>query len=224
MGVVWSSNYTLTVAERAEEKVFFTACEHGNLKLVEECLRNTPRLALAEDKLTANATGLHWASLYSLGDSIGVIDALLKAGAAVEAVDSDQRQTPLHLAAGNGRLDAVLALLAAGAERHAMNKHGVTPVDKARAAHQTAVINAFETVQRPPPQLSHPEQVRVESTRPRVNSGLPLLQQVELVDAEQGDDEPNKASITGQPLAEAGSPEEEARYTFVSPRSRRAQP
>eukprot|EP00656_Telonema_subtile_P013190 TRINITY_DN1668_c0_g1_i12.p1 TRINITY_DN1668_c0_g1~~TRINITY_DN1668_c0_g1_i12.p1 ORF type:complete len:221 (-),score=9.51 TRINITY_DN1668_c0_g1_i12:484-1146(-) len=105
MGVVWSSNYTLTVAERAEEKVFFTACEHGNLKLVEECLRNTPRLALAEDKLTANATGLHWASLYSLGDSIGVIDALLKAGAAVEAVDSDQRQTPLHLAAGNGRLD-----------------------------------------------------------------------------------------------------------------------
>eukprot|EP00656_Telonema_subtile_P013197 TRINITY_DN1668_c0_g2_i7.p1 TRINITY_DN1668_c0_g2~~TRINITY_DN1668_c0_g2_i7.p1 ORF type:complete len:217 (+),score=25.27 TRINITY_DN1668_c0_g2_i7:76-726(+) len=164
MGVVWSSNYTLTVAERAEEKVFFTACEHGNLKLVEECLRNTPRLALAEDKLTANATGLHWASLYSLGDSIGVIDALLKAGAAVEAVDSDQRQTPLHLAAGNGRLDAVLALLAAGAERHAMNKHGVTPVDKARAAHQTAVINAFETVQRPPPQLSHPEQVRVEST------------------------------------------------------------
>lgn len=56
--------------------------------------------------------------------NVEVIRRLLKAGAAIDAVDTIEGITALHLAAWNGRAAAVRILLDAGADIHLRNPHG----------------------------------------------------------------------------------------------------
>ena len=62
---------------------------------------------------TDSTTVLHYAAL---GGDRAIVDALIAAGAEVNAVEPAWNQTPLMLAAARGRTDAVRALLAHGAD------------------------------------------------------------------------------------------------------------
>ena len=59
-----------------------------------------------------------------------ILGALIRAGAELEVVGR-KRKTALHIAALHGRYDCVAALLAAGADVDARDKHGHTPLAKA---------------------------------------------------------------------------------------------
>jgi cytohesin len=58
--------------------------------------------------------------------------ALIEKGADINARVDDNRSTPLHLAALNGRLDVVQLLIEKGAEINPKTKKGQTPLDLAR--------------------------------------------------------------------------------------------
>ncbi|MFN8971619.1 MAG: ankyrin repeat domain-containing protein, partial [Alphaproteobacteria bacterium] len=75
-----------------------------------------------------------------LGGRIGTVQALLEAGAEIEARDNDG-YTPLHRAARYGHTATVRALLASGAEIEARNNDGVT------ALHWAAWNSKTDTVQ-----------------------------------------------------------------------------
>ena len=64
---------------------------------------------------------------------VDAIEALVSAGAALEAIDKTQR-TPLHLAAEHGRAAAVKALVAAGAALTARDEDGRDPLTTATHA------------------------------------------------------------------------------------------
>ena len=75
-------------------------------------------------------TALHGAAAMGHVDAI---EALVGAGAALEAIDKTQR-TPLHLAAEDGRAAAVKALVAAGAALTARDEDGREPLTTATHA------------------------------------------------------------------------------------------
>jgi len=64
-------------------------------------------------------------------DSFELVDLLLTRGAEPSPADSGG-STPLHTAAGHGNVAIIERLLAAGADRAALNRDGKTPADIAR--------------------------------------------------------------------------------------------
>jgi len=64
---------------------------------------------------------------------------LLEAGVNVYAAD-DQWQTPLHLSAVCGRVELSQMLVRAGADLHATNHEGLTPLDLAQREGHSAVV------------------------------------------------------------------------------------
>ena len=69
-------------------------------------------------------TPLHFAAF--LGCGVGIVNALLDAGADIEARDLGG-ETPLRFAVESGNPETVKALLNAGADREARNTDGMTP-------------------------------------------------------------------------------------------------
>jgi uncharacterized protein len=76
----------------------------------------------------------------ALGDSAEVIRELATHGADINARTRDDAQTPLHIAAAMGKMKAVEALVALGADVTAKDSQGRTPVDAAERAGLTDVV------------------------------------------------------------------------------------
>jgi ankyrin repeat protein len=98
------------------------------------------RLGADPDRDVYRGTPLAWAA--ALGRT-GAVGRLLALGAdpsgrtTFGGPDHGEGATPLHLAAGDGHLGVIAALLEAGAAREARDaRHGGTPADWARHAHQ----------------------------------------------------------------------------------------
>jgi ankyrin repeat protein len=68
-----------------------------------------------------------------------VIQLLLKHGASANVIRRKLGDTPLHWAAGSGRVDVVRALLNGGADRHIANSAGFVPLDLAHEYHKEEV-------------------------------------------------------------------------------------
>ena len=103
---------------------------------VAACLAAGANLAARDDNRN---TPLHWAASHS--QTPAVIDALLAAGAELEARNRQYDETPLHLAASLNENPAVLeTLLAAGADLDGRTNQGAT------ALHQAAAFNSNPTV------------------------------------------------------------------------------
>jgi uncharacterized protein len=80
----------------------------------------------------------------ALGDSAEVIRELVTHGADINARTRDEAQTPLYIAAAMGKMKAVEALIALGADLKAKDFQGRTPLDAAERAGLTEVA-AFLT-------------------------------------------------------------------------------
>ena len=78
----------------------------------------------------------------ALGDSVEVIQELASRGADINARAREGAQTPLHFAASMGRIKAVEALVALGADPAAQDANGRTPLDVAERA-EFADVAAF---------------------------------------------------------------------------------
>jgi len=70
----------------------------------------------------------------ALGDNAEVIRELAKHGADLDARTRDEAQTPLHIAAAMGKMKAVEALVALGADLKIKDSRGRTPIDAAERA------------------------------------------------------------------------------------------
>ena len=86
-----------------------------------------------------------------LSTDLKVTRRLLAAGASVSAVAYGE--TPLHLAAANAGPPVIKALLAAGADPNALNRHGTTPLGAACALQRVAAVEALLT-QAPAPETT----------------------------------------------------------------------
>lgn len=81
-------------------------------------------------------THLHTAAYGPPALQIAVLNALLAAGANVDAVEKLTGMTPLHVACLHGRPEAVRLLLLSGADRTICDYTGRTPVDTADVANR----------------------------------------------------------------------------------------
>jgi hypothetical protein len=93
-------------------------------------MRMTPPTRNELDALDEEGrSALHYAAWNGLDVPVGV---LLEAGAAVDVVSGDRRSTPLHFAAGMGKLPCVRLLLEHGASRSVRDIDNWSPADLAR--------------------------------------------------------------------------------------------
>jgi uncharacterized protein len=76
----------------------------------------------------------------ALGDSGEVIRELAMHGADINARTRDDAQTPVHIAAAMGKMKAVEALIALGADPTTKDTQGRTPLDAAEHAGLTDVV------------------------------------------------------------------------------------
>ena len=115
---------------RDEIKRWCDAAKDGNVGAMRTMLAATPCLLHARGTGVGH-TALHWACARG---ELAAVKWLLseEAGADPNAVNSEGA-TPLHAAASNGRMDAVLALANAGADPEVRDSSGETPGDAARA-------------------------------------------------------------------------------------------
>lgn len=128
-----------------------TAARWGNIPMVQFLLRNgaTPDQPRSE----AGRTALHVACAYYGG--MQICKALIASGADVNAV-TQKGETPLMLAATNGKADVVELLLQQGADKQKKDNSGKTALDYARNAevsdwtkntNKDALIDKEKTVQ-----------------------------------------------------------------------------
>jgi cytohesin len=88
-------------------------------------------------------TPLHSAAMFG---HAAVCEALLKAGADVNAQTQPQGYAPLHSAAFAGHVEAIRVLLAHGADRSLLNYRGERPADTARRTGQAEAVQVLETL------------------------------------------------------------------------------
>lgn len=112
------------------------AAQKGLLREVQEILQQHPEWAGAHDDL--HRTALHLAA----GSSLPIVELLLRHGADVNARDYGDN-TPLHVAAAEGKLEIVLALLAKQADLRAVNRQRVTPLLNAASHGSVPVVQAL---------------------------------------------------------------------------------
>lgn len=89
---------------------------------------------------SSQSTALHYASYR--GDAALVDYLLERKGIIINAVD-DRGNTPLHLAASNGREEIVRKLITAGADSKLKNSDGYTPLLRACAQGESACVKAL---------------------------------------------------------------------------------
>jgi ankyrin repeat protein len=85
-------------------------------------------------------TALHWAGA---NDNAEMIAVLVRAGAKLETGTRIGNHTPLHVAAREGSIAAVRALLEAGANASSTTTNGVTPLHEAALGGNVAVVGAL---------------------------------------------------------------------------------
>ena len=91
--------------------VFFDACRSGDVATLRDLLARDP--GLVRERTAEGSTGLHLAVSH-----LEAVHLLLEHGADPNARDAGDNAYPLHFAAGAGGVEAVRALLDAGADVH----------------------------------------------------------------------------------------------------------
>lgn len=130
------STMLFTAAAPAESPVA-DAAERGDAEEVRALLRQG---ADANAPQADGLTALHWAAL---NDDVEIIEVLVYAGATLEPLTRVGAYTPLHLAARQGRADAVAALLEAGARPDRLTDTGVAALHFAAEANSAEAIEAL---------------------------------------------------------------------------------
>ena len=125
---------SLALGEGSLDQQLWNACQIGRLGAMEVLLEAgaNPNLAVPETSC------LHMASTYG---HVSVVQALLAAGAHIDAVNGKYSMTALHAAAGFGYSDVVKILVEAGANISIRDLDGRTASDLAREKDHTAVAN-----------------------------------------------------------------------------------
>ena len=100
----------LLACSSSQDQDIFTACEKGNVKIVEHLLRKDPGVVRARDQW--HSTALHRAAF---GGNTQIVELLLNAGADIDA-ESQHGLTPLFSAVHNAQVQVVRLLIARGAK------------------------------------------------------------------------------------------------------------
>ena len=114
----------------------------GNLRAVRRYLSGGGD---PDRRLSEGSRPLHWASYCG---QIEIAEALIRAGASVNAMDADG-DTPLHASVFRGHTGIVRLLLQAGAAPALRNASGETPAAYAKSADDAALLVAYR--RRPAP-------------------------------------------------------------------------
>jgi ankyrin repeat protein/tetratricopeptide (TPR) repeat protein len=114
------------------------AIYYDSLELMEALLRHKPNL----ESTTRNEgrTALHQATARAEKSGVDFVEALIKAGSKVDAVDN-KGWTPLHVAAWDGKPEVVSALLKAGANPNIHAQDGALPLSVARRTSGPTVLS-----------------------------------------------------------------------------------
>lgn len=121
-------------------------CQEGNADAVRRLIASGADVNAAGD---GGETLLHLAA--DAGHD-AIIRLLVTGGALVNAVDSEARQSPLHYACSQGRREAAMALIRAGADTSTADVDGALPLELASpelAEELTAIISSISRSAQP---------------------------------------------------------------------------
>jgi uncharacterized protein len=105
----------------------FEAAALGRAECVRQLVAADPALARAQSP--DGFTALHYPAFFGGAEAAAAARALIDGGAEVDArSDNDFWVHPLHSAVAGDHDDVVAVLLAAGADVHAVQRHGYTPL------------------------------------------------------------------------------------------------
>lgn len=124
-------------------------------------------IAKLHDVDSAGRTVLHYAVVF---DDPGSVDAIVAAGADLEAVDT-ALSTPLHIAAAQGCPRAIRALLGHGANATARDVYQRTPLHRAALAGELASAKALLSAPPPTPSSKKTQKGRAPATPPKGDKG-----------------------------------------------------
>ena len=134
-------------------------------------------------------TALHWAAFHS---HVEIADALVDAGANVDAVTRIGRHTPVHVASANGHAEMVRVLVEAGCDPTARTSTGTTPLHlAARAGSAEAVatlldrgadVNALESKWGQTPLMFAASSNRADAVAILIERGADLALSTKVVD------------------------------------------
>ena len=117
--------------------IIFDLLRKGDSKAVLTLIKDSPKLVDERDE--NQYTPLHWAVAKG---PIELVEALIKAGADLEAKDY-QEKTPLHVAALSGTKEVVGILIKAGAKKEARDNQKQTPLHMASEEGHIEVVEVL---------------------------------------------------------------------------------
>ena len=130
------------IAATLPELDVFEAAALGRLERVRDLLAADPTLATARS--VDGFTALHYPAFFGRGEAAAAAEALLAAGADVNArSDNDFSVLPIHSAVAGGHDEVVAVLVDAGADVNARQRHGWTPL---HGAAQNGTLASVETL------------------------------------------------------------------------------
>ncbi|GBG83729.1 hypothetical protein CBR_g37530 [Chara braunii] len=124
--------------EEEDELTLHSAASTGDIEALKALLAEKD--VDKDEKDAEGRTALHFACGYG---ELACAEALLEAGAGVDAVDNN-KNTALHYAAGYGRKECVELLVKSGASCTLRNVDGKTPTDVAKLNNKTEVLKLLE--------------------------------------------------------------------------------
>ncbi|HLH16294.1 MAG TPA: ankyrin repeat domain-containing protein [Bryobacteraceae bacterium] len=126
------------VRNRYGRTLLHDAAGHADLRMLELLLRLG---ADPNDRTAGGHTPLYCVANQSTSGGGDVVRALVQAGAQVDTPCGAKRCTALHMAARRGNTEVAEALLDCGADIHARDSAGVTPLGRAKNCRKTAVAS-----------------------------------------------------------------------------------
>ena len=116
-----------TIAAALPELDVFEAAALGRVERLEALLAGDPALAAARS--ADGFTALHFPAFFGVGEAAAATRALIGSGADVNArSDNPLSVLPIHSAVAGNHDDVVAILIEAGADVHATQRHGWTPL------------------------------------------------------------------------------------------------
>tara|TARA_B110000259_G_scaffold130501_1_gene147250 strand:- start:1314 stop:2294 length:981 start_codon:yes stop_codon:yes gene_type:complete len=132
MDLLIQNGANVNATNRYGDTVLHKACEYEDVKSVTYLLGKKANVNASNDQCKTPLLVVLYAYIPDKDKSRNIVKQLIQNGAKINVRDTDEHNTPLHLACDSGDIEIVKLLIKKGANLSKKNKNNETPLDIAR--------------------------------------------------------------------------------------------